>query len=302
MQNIYRTAALGLFDGVHAGHAALLKRVLQRSGENGTRPAVISFDVHPDNLVLGGEVALINSAPERKRIIKEHFGIDDVIFLRFTEELMKMDWESFLDLAVSRFGIRHFVVGYDFTFGYRGLGKTAQLTEYCERKGLGCDIIPPVYMDGSAVSSTRIRALIEEGKILDANRLLGHGYSVTGTVIHGLNNGEKLGFPTLNIKMPEHQVIPRFGVYAATVKTEDGLEYRAATDIGIKPTVDAAARENLVESNLFDFDRDIYGETVTVTLHKFMRPEQKFASFDELKTRIAADITDIREYFDEKFV
>ena len=288
--------ALGFFDGVHLGHAALMEKTAEQAEKLGMKPAVLSFDIHPDLLVFGKNVSLINSAEERKTYIRSRFGISDVIFLRFTQDLMKMKWDNFLDLLVSRFDVGHLVCGHDFTFGYMGEGNAEKLKEYCAGAGLGCDVIPPVYHGGEIISSTLIREYIASGRIADANRLLGHSHFVSGTVIHGLHNGEKLGFPTVNLKMPEGRIIPAFGVYASKVTTESGKTFQAATDIGVKPTVcdDASI---LVESHLFDFSEDIYGENITVELLEYIRPEKRFSSLAELSEGIENDIRSIKAYF-----
>lgn len=288
--------ALGFFDGVHLGHAALMEKTVQRAAENGLRSAVLSFDVHPDMLVFGKDVSLINSAEEKKAYIRTRFGIKDVVFLRFTEDLMKMSWDSFLRQLVSRFNIGHLVCGHDFSFGYRGEGNAEKLKEYCKAEGIGCDVIPPVYENDKIISSTLIREYIRNGSISKANRLLGHPHFISGTVIHGLHNGEKLGFPTVNLKMPQGRIVPAFGVYASLVTTESGERYKAATDIGVKPTV-CDESGILVESHLFDFSDDIYGEKITVELMDFIRPEQRFASLAELSIGIEKDIQSIKAYF-----
>lgn len=291
-----RVMALGFFDGVHLGHAALMEKTLEQAEKCGFKPAVLSFDIHPDLLVFGKNVSLINSAEERKRYIGSRFGISDVIFLRFTEDLMKMEWDNFLELLVSRFNVGHLVCGHDFTFGYKGMGNAGRLKEYCTAKGLGCDVIPPVYEKGEIISSTCIRECIQSGRISKANELLGHPHFLSGTVIHGLHNGEKLGFPTVNLKMPEGRIVPAFGVYASVVTTEGGERFMAATDIGVKPTVcdDASV---LVESHLFDFNEDIYGEKITVELMEFIRPEKRFSSLAELSAGIEKDVRDIKAWF-----
>lgn len=300
MAEIKTVMALGFFDGLHLGHRALLDTVKQRAAEYGMEPAVLSFDVHPDNLVSGHAVSLIFNSEEKKSQLRDIFGIDRIIFLRFTDDLMKMNWRNFLDLLVSEFNVGRLVVGHDFTFGYRGEGKTEQLAEYCSENGLGCDVIPPVYLEGEIVSSTLIREYISEGNIEKANRFLGHPYYIPGTVIHGLHNGEKLGFPTLNIKMPQGLAVPKFGVYAALVEI-DGKQYPAATDIGVKPTV-CSDGEVLVESHLLDFRGDIYGAEVSVIPRCFIRPEMHFSDFRQLTDAISCDVDAIRTYFENSGV
>ena len=166
-----RAMALGFFDGVHIGHAALLNKTKQRADQIGAMPSVLTFDVHPDTLVFGADVPLINSAIGRKDIINRCFGINNVVFIHFNQKVMHMDWHEFIDELIEELGIAWLVVGHDFCFGYKGLGTAPRLKEYCAEKGIGCDIIEPVCRDGVVVSSTEIRKLIQNGQIEKANEL-----------------------------------------------------------------------------------------------------------------------------------
>ncbi|MGN0982633.1 MAG: riboflavin biosynthesis protein RibF, partial [Candidatus Limivicinus sp.] len=151
MSEIKRAIALGFFDGVHIGHGALLERTKQRAAEIGAMPSVLSFDVHPDNLVFGRETPLINSAIGREDIIRRIYGIDNVVFLHFNQRLMRMPWQDFADNIIQELNIGWIVVGHDFCFGYKGEGTAQRLKEYCEERGIGCDIIQPVMLDGRVV-------------------------------------------------------------------------------------------------------------------------------------------------------
>ena len=198
MADTKRAMALGFFDGVHIGHAALLNKTKQRAEEIGAMPSVLTFDIHPDTLVFGTEVPLINSAIGRKDIINRCFGIDNVVFIHFNQKVMRMDWHEFIDELIEELGIAWLVVGHDFCFGYKGLGTAPCLKEYCAEKGIGCDIIEPVCRDGIVVSSTEIRKLIQNGEIEKANELLGHPHMLSDTVRSGYHLGTKMGTPTIN--------------------------------------------------------------------------------------------------------
>ena len=291
-----KVIALGFFDGVHVGHAELLKAVRSVSEEKGLSPAVMSFDVHPDNLVFQKEVGLIFDSRERVRIIQSLFQIDDTILLRFTEDLMKMEWNEFLDLLIDKFNAKWLVVGYDFTFGHHGTGTVEKLKEYCTANEIGCTVVPPVYVNNEVVSSTKIRELISEGNVEKANQLLGHPYYISGTVVQGLHNGKKLGFPTLNIKMPVGNVVPHRGVYASKVALNDGRVFCSATDVGVKPTV-CDDDTLLIESHLLDFSEMLYGREISIYLLSFIRPEQQFSSFAELSNAIRNDVQQVRKFF-----
>ena len=184
-----RAMALGFFDGVHIGHAALLDKTKQRAAEIDAMPSVLTFDVHPDTLVFNAEVPLINSAIGRKDIINRCFGIDNVVFIHFNQKVMHMDWREFIDELINELDIAWLVVGHDFCFGYKGLGTAPRLKEYCAEKGVGCDIIEPVCRDGIVVSSTEIRKLIQNGEIEKANEYLGHPHMLSDTVRSGYHLG-----------------------------------------------------------------------------------------------------------------
>lgn len=296
MEERKRVIALGFFDGVHIGHGELLKRTKQRAAELDAMPSVLSFDVHPDTLVFGREVPLINSAIGREEIIRRCYGIENVVFIHFNRHVMQMDWQVFLEDLIRDLQICHIVVGYDFCFGYKGLGTAARLRDYCEEHGLGCDVIPPVMLDGQIVSSTRIRELIAEGNIEEANRWLGHPHSLADTVRSGYHLGRKLGSPTINMYFPQGVVVPRHGVYATRVYLESGESYIAVTNVGVRPTV---SEEQLVsvESHLLDYSGNLYGRQARVDFYSFLRGEEKFESFEALSRQIRLDADTARAYF-----
>jgi riboflavin kinase/FMN adenylyltransferase len=296
MPETKRVIALGFFDGVHLGHAALLNKTKERAKEVGAMPSVLSFDIHPDTLVFGREVPLINSAIGREDIIRRIYGIDNVVFIHFNQRVMHMPWREFVDSIVNELGVVWIVVGYDFTFGDRGEGNSARLSEYCAEHGLGCDVIPAVMKDGEVISSTRIRQLIENGDIAKANELLGHPHMLADTVHSGYHLGTKLGTPTINMYFPEGVLIPRHGVYAAKVVLEDGTQHIAVTNIGVRPTVSDAGRVS-VESYILDFSGNLYDRQARVEFYEFLRDEKKFSSYEELSAAIQRDAERTREYF-----
>ena len=293
-----RAVALGFFDGVHRGHAALLERVKERAAQRGALPAVLTFDVHPDTLVFGKEVPLINSAPEREEIIRRIYGIDTTIFLHFNRRMMQMPWQEFIASAVDELEIRAVVVGHDFSFGHRGEGTPERLLTWCKEKGICCDVIPAVRIDGRVVSSTEIRLLIAEGRIEEANRLLGHPHTLSDVIHSGFHLGAKLGSPTINMAFPAGVVIPKHGVYAARVWLDDGSSYQAVTNIGVRPTVSEGERVS-VESHLLDFSGNLYGRHARVEFMHFQREERKFDSMETLSEQIRLDTEETRAWFRE---
>ena len=257
---------------------------------------MLTFDTHPDTLVKGVEVPLINSPEGREEIIRRVFGIDSVIFIHFNRAVMQMPWQDFMGSLVNELHAVHVVVGYDFSCGYRGEGKALKIAGWCSEHGIGCDIMDAVKLDGDVVSSTRIRKLIADGDMEEANRLLGHPHCLVDTVHYGFQLGGKLGTPTINMRFAEGVLVPRHGVYAAKVFLDNGAEHTAVTNVGVRPTVSGSDRVS-VESYILDFEGDLYDHTVRVEFHHFIRDERKFSGVDELKAQILRDAETTREYF-----
>ena len=198
---------------------------------------------------------------------------------------MSTSWEAFLDYLL-RDGAVGFVCGDDFRFGNRGEGDCQKLQSYCQTRDLPCVIVPEQLMEGSRISSTRIRRLLEVGDVEQANGLLGHPHSITGQVVTGQQLGRTIGIPTANLQLPKHILCPRYGVYACRVFVED-MCYLAVTNVGVRPTV--AGDHVTVEPWILDFNGDLYGKTLTLHFHAFLRPEQKFDSLEALKAQIQVD-------------
>ena len=280
--------ALGFFDGVHLGHGALLERTKQRAAENGAVPAVLTFDVHPDVLVKGGPVELINSASDRELILRRCYGITRVFYFPFTGETARMDWRSFLLRMVEEHRAAGFVVGHDFIFGDGGRGNPEKLMGFCAETGLSGDVIPAVTMDGAVISSTAIRGLLKQGELDRANRLLGHPHLLSGTVLHGLRNGSAMEFPTANLCFEPGVLVPRRGVYASWILLPDGSARTGVTNVGVRPTFGGNGIVT-AETHILGFSGDLYGQKLTVEFHAFLRPERGFDSPAELKEQIRRD-------------
>jgi riboflavin kinase/FMN adenylyltransferase len=293
-----RVIALGFFDGVHNGHAALLRQVARRAEELSAVPAAVTFDTHPENLILKQPVPLLTSPADREELMGRLFGIRDVIVAHFDQRMMHMPWEEFVtDYLVREQGAVHLVAGHDFHFGYKGEGDPERLAAKCAQLGIGCDIIPPVCQEGRVVSSTYIRTLIAQGEMELAGAFLGHPHSLTDTVSHGKRLGSALGFPTVNLRIPAGVIVPAFGVYATRVFLEDGRAFAAATNVGLRPTVGDGSGGVTVEGFLLDFDGDLYGQRVRMEFYKFLRPEEKFPSLDALRGAVMENARQTREYF-----
>lgn len=281
-QTIY---ALGFFDGVHLGHQALLKACRSLAESHGCKAGAVTFTTHPDGLVAGKTPALLTTNEDKKRLLYA-YGMDTVVELPFDRTLMATHWSAFLTQLVET-GAAGFVCGDDFRFGAGGIGTAKKLAAFCRQRELPYAIVPEQILDGERISSTRIRASLEQGNLAQVNRLLGHPIILTGTVFSGKQLGRTIGVPTANLLLPPELIVPKFGVYACKVWT-DGKAYLAVTNIGTRPTVEGEGVT--VEVHLLDFDGDLYGKAITVVFYQFLRPEQKFENLDQLKAQIAADV------------
>ncbi len=286
--------ALGFFDGVHAGHAALLTACKALAKESGCKAAVVTFTSHPDALVSGAAPGLINSAADRELLLRSHFGMDAVIALPFDKAMMTMHYMTFFRMLRSRYGAAGFVCGHDFRFGNRGEGDAEKLLGACQREGIPCTVVPEQKIDGITVSSTYIRTLLERGELERATLFLGHAHIFSGTVVPGKHLGGRLGFPTANLLLPEGLLCPRKGVYACRAWVE-GECYSAVTNVGNCPTVGGSY--TTVESWLLGFQGDLYGKKLTLAFEKYLRPERKFGSLPELREQIQKDAEKTREIF-----
>ena len=292
-----RVIALGFFDGVHIGHGALLRRTAERARELGVEPAVFTFDRPPKEVVTGQSVALINSPRERQDLIRRLYGIGEVILAPFDQTMMTTPWEEFItDILVKQYGAVHLVAGHDYHFGHKNAGDPEKLQAKCAELGLGCDIIPKVELHGTTVSSTLIRALIEQGDVAQAAAYLGHPHTMRQTVQHGKRLGRTIGIPTINLAVPDHVLAPKRGVYVSRVCLENGKSYPGVTNVGVRPTVSSSGIVS-VETFLLGFDGDLYGQTVRLEFFHRLRDERPFSSLEALKEQIKKDVDSSHEYF-----
>ena len=294
-----KVIALGFFDGVHLGHAALLRRTVEEAERRGVAPAVFTFDRPPKEVVSGKPCPLINSPEDRRALISRLYGIREVIMVPFDAEMMSTPWDTFVTrILVGRYHAVHLVAGHDHHFGYKNQGSPELLTAKCQELGLGCDIIPKVELGGITVSSTYIRRLVELGQIDRANQFLGHPHVLTGAVQHGRGIGSTQLFPTANLTIPPHVLVPSHGVYVTRVTLEDGASYAAVTNVGTRPTVNNGS-DVTVEACLLHFRGNLYGQTVRLEFFQHLRDEIRFDSLEALKARIAADAETTRVYFEQ---
>ena len=279
--------ALGFFDGVHIGHGELLKMAVRRAQEKNCRSAAFTFDRSPREFVTGQSVPLLTTSEQRAEIIRAQYGVQDVFVEPFDRNMMTMPWENFLsELLVGKYHAVHLVAGHDYRFGHKNEGDVEKLRAYCAAHGLGCDVIPRVELDGVTVSSSHIRALLEEGDAARASSFLGHPFSMEGTVRHGDGIGKKRLFPTANLIPKEHLLVPKRGVYATRAHLPGGETRVGVTNVGVRPTV-SEKNSVTVETYLVDYEGDLYGKVLRLDFCDYLRPERRFSSTQELHDMIA---------------
>jgi riboflavin kinase/FMN adenylyltransferase len=284
--------AVGVFDGMHLGHQALLARALDRA--QGERTVAVSFEPHPD-VVLAREFrpyAPLTPLPEKQLRI-ERMGVE-LRVLPFTRELAALEPEVFVERhLVSPFALRWLVVGEDFALGRARAGNVARLRELGQRHGFEVDAVPLHVADGAPVTSTRIRALLAEGRVAEAARLLGRPYGFTGLVVGGDRFGRTLGFPTANLRLHDEQQVPAHGIYAVWARLSGEREWRmGAMSVGVRPTFGGGLRT--LEVHLLDWSGDVYGRDLEVAFVDWLRPERAFAGSEELVQAMHADVAETR--------
>lgn len=285
---------LGMFDGVHRGHQALLMRGDELAQEMVYPLAVCTFQPHPLHVLAPQkEPAMLTTLPE-KAAVMQSFGVDGLCVTTFTRERAEQSPEDFMAEMVEIYAPVVVVCGFNFTFGAGGRGNGQMLKEYGKKHGFRTVIVPEVVLDGETVSSTRIRRLLAQGDIHQVNSLLGRGYSISGCVTEGKQLGRTLGFPTANIVVPPKKALPAFGVYACYLQTSGGV-FPAIVNVGRHPTLPEGAVT--VEAHVMDEFLSLYGRRVRLTFLKYMRPEQKFDSVEALKAQMVQDVAACRDYF-----
>ena len=285
--------AVGVFDGFHLGHRAVIERAMADASMAGGTAVVVTFDPHPAAILRPQNAPpLLTSTRHKVRLFREA-GVRDVLVLQFTPEFAAKAPEHFIsELVAACRPLREICVGEDWAFGKERAGNLALLKSLGTTLGFDAVGISAVSVDGRAVSSTVIRAAVEDGALDIAARLLGRDFAVFGKVIEGRRLGRTLGFPTANV-LPESEQLPPNGVYAVRVAL-DGELHAGIANVGVRPTVSSEGVNRLVEVHLFDFSGELYGCDLEVAFLRFVRAEQKFPSLDALRSQIASDVTSVR--------
>ena len=279
----------GTFDGVHRGHQKVLTRLKEITERNSGETVVITFWPHP-RLVLHPEdqtLKLLNTFEEKAALLKEQ-GIQHVVRIPFTKEFSQLSSEEFIkNILIDKIGTRKLVIGYDHHFGKNREGSFDQLKASGPKWGFDVEEIPAQDIDHITVSSSAIRKALELGDVSGASQFLGRSYSITGLVVKGDKLGRVMGYPTANIDIDSHyKLVPSDGIYAVHV-IHAGKRYGGMLYIGSRPTIEGARRS--IEVNIFDFDKEIYGEELTVYFEKLIRKDTKFKDLEELKIQLHKD-------------
>ncbi len=280
---------IGTFDGVHKGHQKLITRIKLLSKQINGESIIITFHPHP-RIVINPEdksLRLLNTIDEKIALL-EKYGIDNVVIVPFSRDFSEQNAEDYIrNFLVNNFQPKYIVIGYDHKFGKDRIGHYNLLESMKLTFGYEMEEISEEMLDDIEISSTKIREALNKGEVKLANELLGHNYTLSGTVVRGLQNGRKLGFPTANIDVTdEFKLIPKTGIYAVYAYRH-GNKYKGMLSIGYNPTFNG--KQQTIEVNILDFDKDVYGENITIEFVEYIRDEKKFDSAEALIAEIKND-------------
>lgn len=295
--NILRPTCLtlGVFDGLHLGHQAIMKTVVERAEATNTTPTVITFDPHPRSVLSPENAPPLLQTLDQRLAAFEFLGIKQTIVIRFDQEFAAIDANEFLRETVhERLQAKEVYLGKGFAFGKNRAGNFELLRQISDDLGFYANEVPEIQLRGIRISSSKIRKYLQDGKVNLARGMLGRPYGVEGQIIHGFQRGRTIGFPTANLK-PKNRVVPKFGVYATATLIDD-IWRRSITNVGVRPTFENEV-EPSVETYIFDFDRDLYGDSLRLRFLHRIRDERKFNGIDELKAQIKKDTEVALDYF-----
>ncbi len=288
------TMALGTFDGIHLGHQKIISRAVDLAKEINGTSVVFTFSNHPLSVVAPQRCPLQLATQEDKAELIEKLGVDILLTIPFTPKFLQYSAAQFVDLFLQNLNPKHIVIGPNYFFGYKRSGTPELLHQAGLEHGFKVEVHPIVYLDDITISSTLIRQLIGTGKVDQAVPLLGRPVKVSGIVIHGAKRGRQMGYPTVNLEVANHLILPADGVYAVSL-TIKNIHYNGIANIGNNPTFSGIERR--LEVHILNFSGDLYGESLTVYFLKQIRGQITFASADELKEQICRDIKAAEIYY-----
>ncbi len=296
INNIKRSVVtIGNFDGIHKGHEVLIKKAVEYGKKNNIKSIVFTFENHPANYFVNNSIRNIISNEERINRLNK-LGVDLVISIPFDKYMTKISAQDFVEkILVDKLGVEKIIVGDDFTFARNKEGNTDLLKNLSERYKYSLEVIKAIKINGTRISSTYIRNLVSQGDVYAVDEYLGYNYQLEGKVIHCKQLGRTIGFPTANIEVDKDVLIPKNGIYATRINIE-GQIYFGATNIGFNPTVNGSKLS--IETNILQFNEDIYGKIIKIEFLERIRDEKKFSSLDELKNQLKRDTN----YVFEKYI
>ncbi|HEY8739565.1 MAG TPA: bifunctional riboflavin kinase/FAD synthetase [Candidatus Dormibacteraeota bacterium] len=277
---------IGSYDGIHRGHRKVLERVLRGAGGHAPT-SVLTFDPHPRCVLAPDTCPMTLTSVEEKAELLGELGVDNLVVLPFTRKLSELTATEFMDRLVDRVPLGGLVIGYDFALGHQRRGNHEFLENYGDNHGFEVEVVEPFSLQGRVVSSSAIRALMLEGNVAHAARLLGRHYSISSFVEHGTGTGSRIGYPTANFAITPNKLVPHTGVYAVWVEIA-GKAYQGAMNIGYRPTF--GENRLTVEAFILDFEGDIYHQDVSARFVQRIRDEKKFESVDSLVAQISHDV------------
>ena len=288
---------IGNFDGLHLGHQAIVRQLLERARRLDLPSVMMSFEPMPREFFAPDSAPARLSSPREKMRMAQALGVDIFAWARFDAAFASLSPHAFLeDLIAARLNAHYVLVGEDFRFGQKRAGDIETLRAFAHDRDIEIAPLPDVQVDGARVSSTRVRDALAAGEVAQATRLLGHAYWVSGRVVAGKRLGRTLGFPTANIRLARKPA-PRYGVYAVWVYMADGVRRAGAASFGVRPTVNG--REPLLEVFVLDFEGDLYGQRIDVSFEAFIRAEERYDSLDALTAQMHRDVASVRAHLQE---
>ncbi len=285
---------IGNFDGVHAGHRQLLEKIRVECEKNDLSFVVVTFIPHPQKILQPEKERFLLNSYEKRRDLLAELGVNYLVELKFTRDFSTLPPETFMKNHLFNYeGLRNFYLGYDFAFGANKQGGHDLATEICKPRGVKVEIQPKFELSGEVVSSTSVRELLLQGKVDHAAKYLGRTFHLEGVVIKGEGRGKKIGFPTANIQVSPDLIVPQNGVYVTRTRYQN-MTYQSVTNIGHNPTFKEGHQLH-IETNIFDFDTDIYGEKLEIEFIRKLRDERKFPTVNDLIDQIRSDVETSRQ-------
>ena len=290
LENTYLT--VGVFDGVHRGHREIIHKLVQDAHAHNAPAVVLTFDPHPASVLSGKEIRCLTTPDERADLLGS-LGVDVVVTQRFTRDLSTVPAHEYMTRLKTHLGLAHLLIGYDFALGKGREGNAPRLTQIGSELGYTVEVVSALSDESGVISSTEIRKLVSLGNVTEAAKLLGYPYPMGGEVIHGEGRGKTINFPTANVDYSKAKVIPPNGIYACWARLGND-RFMAATNIGLNPTFTPERQTPSLEAYLLDFDRDIYGEVMTLEFVTRLRDEIRYTNVEALITQIHDDVNQTR--------